>query len=91
VPSFRKVGGAKHVLTGANDLLPDRMKVTCLPTVEQCRVAVDRLARRLGTDVTRVGGAYSRGGGDATPLALPELLDILVAHLGSDKARGVAA
>jgi hypothetical protein len=91
VASYRKVGQANHPLTGANDLLSEPMKVTCLPTVEQCRIAAERLARRLGTDVSRVGGIYSRGGGDATPLALPELLDVLIAHLGSDNVKGAAA
>jgi hypothetical protein len=28
---------------------------------------------------------YSRGGGDATPLALPELLDVLVKNIRSAK------
>jgi hypothetical protein len=91
IPAFRKIGRDHHELVGVNDLLAEGVKVICLPTVAQCRTAVERLAGRLGTDVSRVGGVYSRGGGDATPLALPELLDVLMAHVGAVNASGLAA
>jgi hypothetical protein len=81
VPASRKAGAERLELVGANDLLPDSLKIECLPTPEHCRDAVRRLARRLGTDPSRVGGTYSRGGADATPLALPELLDVLVRRI----------
>jgi hypothetical protein len=44
-------------------------------------LAKARLAKRLGRTVSAIGGYYSRGGGDATPLALPELLKFLVSRL----------
>jgi hypothetical protein len=81
VVRFRKVGAGRLALIGANDRLPADLRIACLPTLVQCRDARQRLAVRLGCPVSRVGGAYSRGGGDATPLALPELLDDLIAAL----------
>jgi predicted RNA-binding protein len=81
ITSFRKVGTERLRLTGANDFLPDMMKLECLPSAEQCRDARERLASRLGRKISQVGGIYSRGGGDATPLVLPELLENLIAAL----------
>jgi hypothetical protein len=91
VPAFRKIGRVHHELIGVNDVLSDGTKVICLPTVAQCRMAIERLADRLNTDVSQVGGVYSRGGGDATPLALPELLDVLIAHVNAVNISGAAA
>jgi len=82
VPASRKVGTERLSLVGANDLLPSDLKIECLPTSAHCKDAIERLAKRLGTDPSRVGGTYSRGGADATPLALPELLDVLVKRIG---------
>jgi hypothetical protein len=81
ITSSRRVGSGRLDLVGANDLLPDGLKIECLPETDDCRDAIRRLAQRLGTDVSRVGGVYSRGGANATPLALPELLDVLVGRL----------
>jgi hypothetical protein len=81
VPASRKVGNERLKLIGANDLLPPELQIECLPTPAHCKDAILRLANRLGTDPARVGGTYSRGGADATPLALPELLDVLVRRL----------
>ncbi len=81
VAASRKVGTTRLELIGANDHLPDGKKITCLPTPEQCKEAVVRLADRLGTDLTHAYGVYARGGANATPLALPELLDDLMARL----------
>jgi hypothetical protein len=81
VPAFRSVGGARLDLIGANDRLPPDLAIECLPTFDHCRMAMERLAMRLGRKVSQVGGAYSRGGGNATPLALPELLETLVETL----------
>jgi hypothetical protein len=78
VPAFRRVGDENLTLIGANDRLPAELKIVCLPTTAQCQKAQERLAKRLGCGVRRVGGVYSRGGGGATPLALPELLDDLI-------------
>lgn len=81
VPAWRKVGAARLELIGANDHLPEDRMIVCLPTADQCKEAVERLAARLGTDMTHAYGVYARGGANATPLALPELLDVLMARL----------
>ncbi len=81
VAAFRTVGDERLQLIGANDRLPPDLAITCLPTPGHCRTAMEQLATRLGRKVSQVGGAYSRGGGNATPLALPELLEVLVATL----------
>ncbi len=81
IVSSRKVGEERLSLTGANDLLTDDLKIECLPTPAHCKEAIQRLAKRLGVPSSRVGGTYSRGGADATPLALPELLDVLVQRI----------
>ena len=87
VPASRKAGSERLPLLGANDLLPDDLKIECLPTSEHCQDAIRRLAQRLGKAPSRVGGTYSRGGTDATPLALPELLDVLVRRIKQPPAR----
>jgi hypothetical protein len=84
VAASRGVGGKSLPLYGANDLLAPDARIECLPTVEQCDAAKRRLAKRLGRPVRAVGGYYSRGGGDATPLALPELLKFLISRLKGD-------
>jgi hypothetical protein len=81
IPASRKVGNQRLDLVGANDLLPPELQIECLPTTAHCQDAIQRLAKRLGTDPSRVGGTYSRGGTDATPLALPELLDVLLERI----------
>lgn len=78
----RRVGPARLQLVGANDCLPPDRQIECLPTPQQCTEAVGRLAHRLGVTMSHARGVYARGGADATPLALPELLDVLVARLG---------
>jgi hypothetical protein len=88
IPVSRRVGNATMPLVGANDRLPQDLKIACLPTPAQCQEAQRRLALRLGRDVAHVGGYYSRGGGGATPLALPELLDILLAAISAGAAAG---
>jgi hypothetical protein len=81
VAAWRKAGDERLSLIGANDLLPAELKIECLPTSEHCKDAIQRLAKRLDKDPSRVGGTYSRGGTDATPLALPELLDVLLERI----------
>lgn len=81
VPSSRKVGAGRVDLVGANDHLPAGSHIAALPTLAECQDAVERLARRLGVDMQQATGIYARGGANATPLALPELLDTLVARL----------
>jgi hypothetical protein len=75
----RQVGAERLPLVGANDLLPEGLRLTALPTREQCQAALVRLAARLGRTTAEAAGHFGRGGGDATPLALPELLEDLLA------------
>ena len=87
VVASRRVGVERLALIGANDRLPAELAIDCLPTVENCRVAIERLAHNLGIDIKRATGAYSRGGVNATPLALPEVLAFLGARLDAARAR----
>ncbi|SFK17658.1 hypothetical protein [Falsiroseomonas stagni] len=76
----RQVGAERLPLVGANDLLPADLRLTALPTRDQCQDGLSRLAVRLGKTPAEAAGHFGRGGGDATPLALPELLaDLLTA------------
>jgi hypothetical protein len=81
VAASRRVGEENLPLQGANDLLPPDAQIECLPTKNQCETAKRRLAKRLGRPISAIGGYYSRGGGDATPLVLPELLKYLISRL----------
>ena len=81
VPAWRRVGSERVGLIGANDRLPLDRRIECLPTLQQCADAICRLACRLDVGIGHAKGVYSRGGADATPLALPELLDVLAARL----------
>lgn len=81
VAATRRVGDENLRLRGANDLLASEERIECLPTPQQCEAAKQKLAKRLGRRVSAVGGYYSRGGSDATPLALPEMLQFLTARL----------
>jgi hypothetical protein len=81
VPTSRRVGGESLPLKGANDFLAPEHRIECLPTRGQCEAAKQRLADRLGRALSAIGGYYSRGGGDATPLALPELIAFLISRL----------
>lgn len=85
VRSSRRVGTKRPELFGANDHLSPSQRIECLPTAEQCADAVVRLARRLGINIRQAQAVYSRGGANATPLALPELLDVLVGRLNGDR------
>lgn len=84
VAASRRVGQESLSLVGANDLLEPGSRIECLPTREQCETARRQLAKRLGRPLAAIGGYYSRGGGDATPLALPELLKFLVSRLNQN-------
>ena len=81
VAATRRVAAENMRLQGANDLLAPEERIECLPTPEQCTAAKQKLAKRLGRRVSAIGGYYSRGGSDATPLALPEMLQFLTARL----------
>jgi hypothetical protein len=81
VSTSRKVGGRRLALVGANDHLPSGLRIDCLPTPDDCKTAIHRLSRRLNLDIPKATAIYARGGANATPLALPELLDVLVNRL----------
>jgi hypothetical protein len=86
VVAKRRVAEGWLDLVGANDHLPPDLAIECLPTLDQCRDSVTRLAARLGTDMSHANAVYARGGASATPLALPELLDVLVARIEQQPA-----
>jgi hypothetical protein len=81
VLTSRKVGAKRIELVGANDHLPTELRIACLPLPDDCKNAISRLSRRLEIDLARATAIYARGGVNATPLALPELLDVLVKRL----------
>ena len=79
IVATRQVGTERLALTGANDLLAPELRLSAMPTREQCNAALLRLATRLGRTPAEAAGHFARGGGNATPLALPELLEDLLA------------
>jgi hypothetical protein len=81
IATTKQAGAARLALTGANDLLPAELRITALPTRPQCAAALQRLADRLGVSTQAAAGPFGRGGGGATPLALPELLEDLLAEV----------
>lgn len=91
VITSRKVGNKRLDLIGANDHLTAAQRITCLPLPDDCKDAIERLANRLGIDIPHATGIYARGGANATPLALPELLDVLVRRLASPAPSPVSA
>lgn len=84
VTTSRKVAGKRLELIGANDHLPPDLQIACLPLPDDCKNAIQRLSRRLKIDIAQATAIYARGGVNATPLALPELLDVLVMRLSHD-------
>jgi hypothetical protein len=84
IRTARRIAGQTYVLEGVNDLHPHL--VTVVPTKEERQgvfKAVEARLRAEGQTVTkaRVRGYFARGGGGATPLALPESLEILDRYL----------
>jgi hypothetical protein len=84
VATSRKVGAKRLELIGANDHLAAESRIACLPVPDDCKRAIERLSRRLKIDISRATAIYARGGANATPLALPELLDVLIKRLAHD-------
>jgi hypothetical protein len=84
VSTSRKVGAKRLQLIGANDHLASELRIACLPMPDDCKAAIGRLSRRLKIDIPKATAIYARGGVNATPLALPELLDVLVARLAQN-------
>jgi hypothetical protein len=87
VATSRMVGGKRLELIGANDHLSVERRIDCLPLPDDCRHAIERLSRRLKIDIPKATAVYARGGNNATPLALPELLDVLVGRLAGEHAK----
>jgi hypothetical protein len=90
IAATKRAGAERLALTGANDLLPAAARITALPTRAQCGAALGRLAARLGVTPREAAGPFGRGGGGATPLALPELLDDLLADVLPPALAGAA-
>jgi hypothetical protein len=87
VAKSRTVGGKRLELIGANDHLSPERRIDCLPLPDDCKHAIERLSRRLKIDIPKATAIYARGGNNATPLALPELLDVLVRRLAGEHAK----
>ncbi len=81
VAMSRKVANKQLALIGANDRLAEELRIACLPLPDDCKQAVRRLAQRMQVDIAHATAIYARGGANATPLALPELLDVLMKRL----------
>jgi hypothetical protein len=81
----RRIASKAHGLTGVNDIHPGLVTIT--PTKEEFQEAFRLLEERLQSELgpisrAKVRGHFARGGGGATPLALPEVLQVLDRHLG---------
>ena len=81
VAGSKLVDGHRLPLVGVNDLVPDPLRIEVLSSGDDCDDARARLQQRLGVSPSAATAVFARGGGGATPLALPELLDVLVARL----------
>lgn len=80
----RRIGGRTYPLEGVNDLYPGL--VTIVPTNEEMDDIFKAVEARLlleDPSTTRAGarGYFARGGSGATPLALPEALQVLDKYL----------
>lgn len=80
----RRISSTTYRLQGVNDIHPDM--VTIIPTKEELQQILKSLEERLRADQgsitpTKVRGYFARGGGGATPLALPEALQVLDRYL----------
>lgn len=88
VAASKQVNGKRRPLVGINDLLGEHSQIEVLPSTEACDDARRRLQLRLGTSAAAANAVYARGGGGATPLALPELLDVLIERVDALDATG---
>ncbi len=84
IPGSRLVAGRRLQYVSVNDRVPGAVDVH--PTRIEANEALDRLLARLrkedpSTTRRAAQASYARGGGGATPLALPEMLDTLIALL----------
>jgi hypothetical protein len=81
----RRIASKAHRLIGVNDIHPGLVTIT--PTKEEFQEAFRLLEERLQSELgpisrAKVRGHFARGGGGATPLALPEALQVLDRYLG---------
>ncbi len=81
IAASKRVGDRRLALTGVNDLVEREHQIEVLPTTAECDDARARLQRRLDASPAAANAVFARGGGGATPLALPELLDVLIRRL----------
>ncbi len=84
IAGTKSAGGRRLRLIGVNDRVPGLVSIH--PTRREADDALDRLTERLRAGdptITRraAQAVYARGGGGATPLALPEMLEVLTALL----------
>jgi hypothetical protein len=86
VATSRMVSGKRLELIGANDHLAPERRIDCLPLPSDCKRAIEHLSRRLKIDIPKATAIYARGGNNATPLALPEMLDVLVRRIAGMRA-----
>ncbi len=84
IAGTKTAGGRRLRLIGVNDRVPGLVDIH--PTRREADEALDRLTARLRAEdpaTTRraAQAVYARGGGGATPLALPEMLRVLMGLL----------
>lgn len=82
----RRIASATYHLEGVNDIHPGL--VTIIPSKEELQEIYDAVETRLrvsdpSVTPAKVRGHSARGGGGATPLALPEALQVLDRYLSS--------
>ncbi|MEM3554644.1 MAG: hypothetical protein QXU79_02360 [Candidatus Micrarchaeaceae archaeon] len=80
LPLGRRTRNGHLRLYGVNDLRPGRVHI--IPSAEEIVAIQDRLARRLpGRTRRQIYGYFATGGHGATPLTLPETLEVFGEHL----------
>lgn len=86
IPCSRKIKDGRKNLYGVLDLDSEIIKI--MPTLDQLRLAQQRLEKRLKSEGRNsspqsVRSIYARGDGNDTPLGLKESLDYLLAELNN--------
>jgi len=80
LPLGRRTRSGLLRLHGVNDLRPGRVRI--VPSAQEIVAIQDRLARRLpGRTRRQICGYFATGGRGASPLTLPETLEVLGEHL----------
>ena len=80
IPCYRKVDSRLEKLIGVNDIVNGLVEIH--PSQEELLSIRERLTQRLKSERGEISDAsirayFARGGGGATPIALPEALDVL--------------